>query len=448
MKNEIKCPKCGEIFQVDEEGYAAIVKQVRDSEFTKEVSERVENEVELAEQKVKSKFDKELFEKQEQITNLENKLENAKAEKENAIVLTKAEKDNEISKLKNELDKANSEKELAVKNAEDKLKKELSDKNGEIKDLEHKLDNADKEKELALKNIESKYKDELSEKKEELSNMETRYEVQLQMQKEEIERLKDFKQKLSTKMVGESLEQHCEIEFNKFRALGFQNSYFAKDNDAKTGSKGDYIFREEDIDGTPIVSIMFEMKNESDTTGKKHKNEDFLKELDKDRREKGCDYAVLVSMLESDNDFYNQGIVDMSHKYPKMFVIRPQFFVPMIALIRNMALGSLEYIREISYLRAQNVEVRKFYDNLGIFKDSFTTTAKNFHDRFEEAIKGIDSAIKNLEKVKDSLLTSKKHLSAAENKVEKLSIDDLTKNSPNLKEQFKSLLITDKSKKK
>ena len=416
---EIKCPSCGKVFQVDEDGYSKIVEQVRNEEFEKALTERVDSAVELAKSKAEKNFNDILNEKENTINKLNAQIENTKIEKE-----------------------------LAVKNTEDKLKKELSDKNDEIKDLEHKLDNADKEKELAVKDIESKYKDELSEKKEELSNMETRYEVQLQMQKEEIERLKDFKQKLSTKMVGESLEQHCEIEFNKFRALGFQNSYFAKDNDAKTGSKGDYIFRELDIDETEIVSIMFEMKNESDTTSTKKKNEDFLKELDKDRREKKCNYAVLVSMLESDNDFYNQGIVDMSHKYPKMFVIRPQFFIPMIALIRNMALGSLEYIRKISYLQAQNVEVRRFYENLGIFKSSFTTTAKNFHERFEEAIKGIDAAINNLEKVRDSLLKSKKHLSAAEKKVDKLSIDDLTKNSPNLKEQFESLLITDKSKKK
>ena len=427
---EIKCPKCKAVFQVDEASYADIVKQVRDSEFTKEVSERVKNEVELVKSKAEKEFDKELFEKQEKINELESKLNNAKSEKENAVALTKAEKDNEISELKSQLDKAETEKKLAVKGVEDKLKEQLKEKETELMQLQNK-------KELIIK------EQELNE-----INIRRDYDSQLRAKDEIIAFYKDFKAKLSTKGIGESLEKFCEQEFENLRSTAFRNAYFKKDNEVKEGSKGDYVFREHDIDGTPIVSIMFEMKNEADETATKHKNEDFLDKLNKDRKNKGCDYAVLVSMLESDNDFYNRGIVDMSHKYPKMFVIRPQFFIPMIALIRNMAMDSIDNIRELVMLRNQNSDMVAFNKNLEIFKGSFNTTAKNYHKKFGEAIKGIDNAIESLKKIRDALSTSDKHLTAAENKVEDLNIKKLTKDSPLLQAQFNSMLITDKGKSK
>ena len=426
---EIKCPKCGEVFQVDEAGYAAIVKQVRDSEFTKEVEQRIENAVEIAKSKAEKTFDKAISEKDAEINELKAQIKDEQAENKLALQEALAKKEKEITELKSELKKAETEKELAVNEAKSDLKEQLAKKEVELTELKNEKNLIIKEKELTENNIRDDYK------------------AQLRAKDEMIAFYKDFKAKQSTKMLGESLEQHCEIEFNQFRDFGFRNSYFEKDNDAKSGSKGDYIFKEYDNDGNLIVSIMFEMKNEADTTASKHKNDDFLKELDKDRREKGCEYAVLVSMLEADSDLYNRGIVDKSHKFEKMYVIRPQFFIPMITLIRNMAMGSIDYIREIAYLKAQNVDIRSFYDNLNVFKDSFTKTADNYHKKFDEAISGIESAIKSLEKIKKALEVSKGHLKTAENKVEDLSIKKLTKDSPLLQAQFNSMLITDKKKK-
>lgn len=426
---EIKCPKCGEVFQVDEAGYAAIVKQVRDKEFNKEVDERIENAVEIAKSKAEKTFDKAISEKEAEISDLKAQIKDEQAENKLALQEALAKKEKEITELKSELKKAETEKVLAVNEAKSDLKEQLAKKEVELTELKNEKNLIIKEKELTENNIRDDYK------------------AQLRAKDEMIAFYKDFKAKQSTKMLGESLEQHCEIEFNQFRDFGFRNSYFEKDNDAKSGSKGDYIFKEYDNDGNLIVSIMFEMKNEADTTASKHKNDDFLKELDKDRREKGCEYAVLVSMLEADSDLYNRGIVDKSHKFEKMYVIRPQFFIPMITLIRNMAMGSIDYIREIAYLKAQNVDIRSFYDNLNVFKDSFTKTADNYHKKFDEAISGIESAIKSLEKIKKALEVSKGHLKTAENKVEDLSIKKLTKDSPLLQAQFNSMLITDKKKK-
>ena len=420
---EIKCPKCGEVFQVDEAGYAAIVKQVRDSEFNKELSDRTQNAAQIARAEAEKDFNEELKKRETVINELRIQLEKEISNSRKLLADEMSKKEKAILSLESQLKNADIQKNLAVNEAQQELKEKLAEQENEITKLKVEKESVE-------------------------NSLKVEYEVQLRAKDEEIAFYKDFKAKESTKMLGESLEQHCEIEFNKLRATGFRNSYFEKDNDAKTGSKGDYIFRENDEDGTPIVSIMFEMKNEADTTASKKKNEDFLKELDKDRREKGCEYAVLVSMLEADNELYNTGIVDMSHKYPKMYVIRPQFFIPMITLIRNMALGSVDYIREIARLKAQNVDVRSFYDNLNIFKESFTKNAENYHKKFDEAITGIDNAIKSLEKIKKALTVSEGHLNAASNKVDSLSIEKLTKDNPTMREKFNELGLPDKSKKK
>ena len=427
---EIKCPKCGEVFQVDEAGYAAIVKQVRDKEFNKELDERIESAIELAKSKAEKELSKALNEKEAEITELKAKIKDEQNENKLALQEALAQKEKDIAELNSKLENAKNEKELAVNKAKEELKEQLAEKETELMQLQNK-------KELIIK------EQELNE-----INIKRDYESQLRAKDDMIAFYKDFKTKLSTKGLGESLEKFCEQEFENLRSTAFRNAYFKKDNEVKEGSKGDYVFREHDIDGTPIVSIMFEMKNEADETATKHKNEDFLDKLNKDRENKKCDYAVLVSMLESDNDFYNRGIVDMSHKYPKMFVIRPQFFIPMIALIRNMAMDSIDNIRELAMLRNQNSDIVAFNKNLEIFKDSFNTTAKNYHNKFAEAIKGIDKAIASLQKIRKDLEVSDGHLQTAENKVENLDIKKLTKDSPLLQAQFNSMLITDKGKSK
>ena len=278
-------------------------------------------------------------------------------------------------------------------------------------------------------------------------SLKEQYEIQLKLKDEAIEQYKDFKAKLSTKMVGESLEQHCEIEFNKNRALGFQNAYFEKDNDSKNGTKGDYIFREVDDDGVEILSIMFEMKNETDTMGAKKKNEDFFSKLDKDRREKNCEYAVLVSLLEPDNEYYNEGIVDVSHRFEKMYVIRPQFFIPIITILRNASLRSIEVKKELAVIKAQNIDISNFESDMNDFKSKFFKNVKDASARFDDAISGIDKAIKNLQDIKEALILSEKHLNSANNKVEDLSIQKLTRNNPTMKAKFDALKLEDKKKK-
>lgn len=388
---EIKCPKCGEVFQVDDSGYAAIVKQVRDSEFAAEITRRekaLENEkqnaVELAINKTATKSQQEL-----------------------------AEKSTEIERLKGELQLSRANSDLAVKNA-------VMEKDALILELKGQIARRDSEqavKEQALV---------------------TQYEAQLKFKDEEIERYKDFKAKQSTKMVGESLEQHCEIEFNKLRATGFQNAYFEKDNDARTGSKGDYIFRESK-DGVEFISIMFEMKNQNETTATKHKNEDFFKELDKDRREKNCEYAVLVSLLEEDNELYNTGIVDVSHRYEKMYVIRPQFFIPLITLLRNAALNSLKYKTELSVIKNQNLDITHFEEDMNDFKEKFGRNFRIASEKFQKAIDEIDKTIDHLQKTKDALLSSENNLRLANNKAEELTIKRLTKNNPTMQQKFAEL---------
>ena len=391
--HEIKCPNCGKAFTVDEAGYAAILAQVRSSEFDEELHARLEQ----VEKEYKSNL----------------KLTEEKTRNEALSELNS--KNEEIAKLKTELKNAETEKKLALSEA--------------VAPMERKLDKA----EADFKNFEAQAK--LREQ-----SIKDQYEGALRLKDEEIERWKDAKAKLSTKMVGETLEQHCEIEFNKLRATGFQNAYFEKDNEvSETGSKGDYIFRECDENGIEIISIMFEMKNENETTATKHKNEDFLKELDKDRREKKCEYAVLVSLLESDNELYNSGIVDVSHKFPKMYVIRPQFFIPIITLLRNAAMNSLAYKNELAVIRNQNIDITHFEENIEAFKEGFARNYELASRKFKSAIEEIDKTIVHLQKTKDALLSSENNLRLANNKAEDLSIKKLTRGNETMQKKFEEI---------
>ena len=407
---EIKCPKCGEVFQVDESGYSAIVKQVRDKEFSKEIQSREtqfesekDNAVQLARLEAEKAFNEKLSQKEAELNQTE--------------IL----KDKEIADLRNQLATFDKDKELEIHKLVTKLNTELTEKDNHIAML--KGEKALTEKECQLKE----------------QSLKDQYEEKLRFKDEEIARYKDFKSKLSTKMVGESLEQHCEIEFNQLRATGFKNAYFEKDNDAKTGSKGDYIFRDKDENGIEFISIMFEMKNEMDTTSTKKKNEDFLKELDKDRREKNCEYAVLVSLLEPESELYNSGIVDMSHRYPKMYVIRPQFFIPIITLLRNAAGNSLEYRKELEIIKAQNIDISNFESEMNDFKDKFSRNFRLASEKFQKAIDEIDKTIDHLQKTKEALLSSENNLRLANSKAEDLSIKRLTKNNPTMEAKFEEL---------
>ena len=403
---EIKCPHCGQVFQVDESGYASIVQQVRDSEFHKELERR---EAELREKNESSV----------KIARMEQeKVSAEEIERKNARI---AEMDKEIQALKARLDGAETEKKLAVTEAVQEKDRELADRALSITELEGKLESKAAESELREKSLRDQY------------------ESALKMKDEQIEYYKDFKARQSTKMVGESLEQHCQNQFNQIRMTAFPNAYFEKDNDARSGSKGDFIFREASEDGTEYISIMFEMKNEMDETATKHKNEDFFKELDKDRREKNCEYAVLVSMLEADNDLYNNGIVDVSYRYEKMYVIRPQFFIPMITLLRNAALNSLKYQRELQVVKNQQLDILHFEENMNSFKNAFAKNYDLASRKFEDAINEIDKSIRQLEKVKEALTSSERNLRLANDKAQDLSIKKLTKNAPSVKEMFDEL---------
>ncbi len=428
VKHTIECPKCHEIFQVDEAGYAAIVKQVRDEEFSNELKDRQaqyekdkENALQVVKLEAEKNFQNKLSEKEKEIADLKAKLESEKLTKNSAIKETEAEKDKQIAELKNKLDSFNKDKQIEINEIINKKDAELVKKDNEISELkgQQKID----EKEYQIKE----------------QHLKDKYEVQLQCKDEEIARYKDFKAKLSTKMLGETLEQHCEISFNQLRATGFDSAYFEKDNDAKSGSKGDYIFRDYDPDGSEYISIMFEMKNEADNTEKKKRNEDFFKELDKDRTQKKCEYAVLVSMLEPENELYNTGIVDVSHKYEKMYVVRPQFFIPIITLLRNAAKKSIQYKNELALVKSQNIDISNFEDEMNNFKEKFMKNVKDAGARFNEAITGIDKTIKTLQGIKDALLLSEKHLNSANNKVEDLSIKRLTKNNPTMQAKFEEL---------
>lgn len=425
---EIKCPKCGEVFQVDESGYSAIVQQVRDKEFSKELKSREvqfelekDNAVQLAKLAIEKDLSEKLIQKDSEIAKLKADITTEQISKKSEISETIAQKDKEIVELKNKLASFDKDKELELTKLVNKMNTELSEKDNCIA----KLNN---EKELTQK--ESQLKEQ---------SLKDQYEEKLRFKDEEIARYKDFKAKLSTKMVGESLEQHCEIEFNKLRATGFQRAYFEKDNDAKTGSKGDYIYRESDPEGGEFISIMFEMKNEMDSTSTKKKNEDFLKELDKDRKEKKCEYAVLVSLLEPENELYNTGIVDMSHRYPKMYVIRPQFFIPIITLLRNASLNSLEYRKELAVIKAQNIDVSNFEAQMNDFKEKFAKNYELASRKFKTAIEEIDKTIDHLQKTKEALLSSENNLRLANNKAEDLTIKRLTRNNPTMEAKFAEL---------
>lgn len=409
---EIKCPKCGEVFQVDESGYAQIVSQVRDNEFYKELERRKKQLDQSRESDLKM-----LLMEQEQKLNTEINKKKDEIQKKEREILSK---EQEIAKLHAEVDKSGTERELAVAKAVQQKNQELSEQTAEITRLKGELDLQKRENEIAENHLLEKHKDELK------------------IRDEEIERLKDFKARQSTKMVGESLEQHCLGQFNAIRMMSFPNAYFEKDNDARSGSKGDFIFRES-ADGTEFISIMFEMKNEVDTTATKHKNEDFFKELDKDRNEKNCEYAVLVSLLEGDSELYNNGIVDVSYKYPKMFVVRPQFFIPLISLLRNAALDALKYRQELQVVRNQQVDIRNFEENMNTFKEGFARNYRLASDKFKTAIDEIDKTIQHLQKTKEALLSSENNLRLANNKAEDLSIKRLTKNAPSVKAMFDEL---------
>lgn len=396
---EIKCPKCGEVFQVDEAGYASIVKQVRDKEFGEELQKR----------------EKTFREEREQAVKL------AKAETEKEYQHALAEKEKTIAGLEAKLREGETKQLLAVTQAVSEKDRQIQEKERRIYELSGTIENEKKEAQFKAQALKEQY------------------EEKLRWKDEEIAHYKEFKARQSTKMVGESLEKHCETEFNRLRATGFQNAYFEKDNDAKTGSKGDYIFRETDPDGIEIISIMFEMKNEMEETATKKKNEDFLKELDKDRREKNCEYAVLVSLLEADSELYNSGIVDMSHRYEKMYVIRPQFFIPMITLLRNAAMRSLECRQELALIRNQNLDISRFEDDMNEFKDKFSRNYRIASDKFKKAIEEIDKTIDHLQKTKDALLSSENNLRLANNKAEDLTIKRLTAKNPTMAAKFAEL---------
>lgn len=400
---EIKCPKCGQVFQVDESGYAAIVKQVRDKEYSKDLEAR--------EQQFKSEK--------------ENALQIAKMEAEKELNEKLSQKDEEIRKLKTQLSDFDKDKEIEIQKLTAKMNTELTEKNDKINELTHSQELKEKEAQLREQNLKEKYENELK------------------FKDGEIERYKDFKARLSTKMLGETLEQHCEISFNQLRATAFQGTYFEKDNDARTGSKGDYIFRDFDPEGGEYISIMFEMKNEADMTATKKKNEDFFKELDKDRNEKNCEYAVLVSMLEPDNELYNSGIVDVSHRYKKMYVIRPQFFIPIITLLRNAAMNSMQYKRELAMIRTQNIDVTNFESALFDFKDKVQRNLQLANDKYTSAIEEIDKIIERLTKTKEMLGSWQKNVRLANDKAEDLTIKKLTRNNPTMQAKFDALKLPD-----
>lgn len=416
--NEIICPHCKKAFKIDEAGYADILSQVRNQEFEKELHDRLEiaekdkeSAVKLAEAEAKNGLQADMSKKDAELAEL-------KAENNVLVSELKAEKDAEIARLQAKIESTETEKKLAVTEAVNKVEKERDE-------LANKLENKDTEKQLLETSLKSEY------------------EVRLKSKDEEIALYKDMKSKLSTKMIGESLEQHCETEFNRIRATAFPNAYFEKDNDASSGSKGDYIYRESDADGNEIISIMFEMKNEGDETATKKKNEDFLKELDKDRNEKKCEYAVLVTLLEADSDLYNTGIIDASHKYPKMYVIRPQFFIQMITLLRGAALNSMKYKSELALVKAQNIDVTNFEDQLNDFRDSFGRSYRLASERFQDAVANIDKSIAQLQKTKENLLKSEDHYRIANNKADDLTVKKLTRGNPTMKAKFDEPKKTD-----
>jgi len=407
---DIICPSCKTSFKLDDAGFADIVKQVRDNQFSEELNHRLA----IAE---KEKFNAVMLAE----ANLKNTLQQELSKKEQEISALKSRKELELEQIRAKVVQAEQEKRQAVLEATRTIEKERDG-------LLNQLSNKEVERQLQEKSIQEQFNQKL------LTKEET-----IKMKDDEIARLKDFKQKLSTKMVGESLEQHCEVEFNKLRATGFQNVYFEKDNDASSGSKGDFIYRENDQNGNEILSIMFEMKNEGDETATKKKNEDFFKELDKDRNEKKCEYAILVSMLEADNELFNNGIVDVSHKYKKMYVIRPQFFIPIITILRNAALNSMQYKEELAIIRNQNIDITNFEEKINDFKSGFSRNYDLASRQFKTAIEEIDKTMNHLQKTKEALLASVNNLRLANSKTEDLTIKKLTHGNPTMKAKFDGL---------
>ncbi len=427
--HEIICPHCGKAFKIDEAGYADILKQVRDSDFDTQLHARLElaeqdkrNAVELAQAKLAAESQRDAAAKDAEIQNLKAKLDAGEVARKLAVTEALSVVEKQRDALANELQQAKHEKQAATHLAEAKsaneLQKAAAEKDAAIQDLKAKLERAALEKQLAEKSLKDKY------------------ETQIKDRDDAIERLKDMKARLSTKMVGETLEQHCETEFNRIRATAFPKAYFEKDNDARSGSKGDYIFRDLDEAGTEIVSIMFEMKNENDRTATKNKNEDFLKELDKDRIEKGCEYAVLVSLLEPDSELYNTGIVDVFHRYPKMYIIRPQFFIPMITLLRNAAMHALKYKSELALVKAQSIDITNFENDLETFKTAFSKNYDLASKRFQTAIDEIDKSIDHLQKTKEALIGTDRNLRLANDKAQDVTIKKLTKGNPTMAAKF------------
>ncbi|MBR2669089.1 MAG: DUF2130 domain-containing protein [Solobacterium sp.] len=488
--NQIRCPHCGEVFTIDETNYNSIVKQIRDHEFNEELQRR-ENDLRekmnaqfevvqsgnqqkanermaAAEREFTQVFvkkDAEISELTQQIAVLREQLAHAQTEKESAVKETIALKENEVVMTLNEYKEkiAKLENDLSARDQEAKaqLAVEMEKKNADIALLNNQLNAKETEKQLAVQKAISdlkaekdteiqKYRSQLDNLRSESAlkedNMRSHYEemissrdLEIANQKELVKQYKDFKARQSTKMVGESLEQHCSYEFNKYRMTMFPKAYFEKDNDIRTGSKGDFIFRDYDEDGTEIISIMFEMKNENETTATKHKNEDFFRELDKDRNEKNCEYAVLVSMLEADSDLYNEGIVDVSYRYPKMYVVRPQFFIPIISILNNAAKNATSYKKMYLAERNNNLDIKNFEDNMLAFKDAFSKNYELASRKFQTAIEEIDKTIDHLQKTKDALLSSDRNLRLANNKAQDLSIKKLTRNAPSVAAKFEEI---------
>lgn len=419
--NDIICPNCKKTFKVDEAGFADILKQVRDHQFEEELTNRLaladkekKNAIQLAEANLKNALQKDFADKEKQLTEQQ-------ANSHARLAKKIAQKEAELAEMKSKIENAETQKKYEVSEAIKNVEKERDA-------LANSLKIQETEKQLLEKSIREQFNNKLSVKDE-----------TIKMKDDEIARLKDFKQKLSTKMVGETLEQHCEAEFNKLRATAFQNAYFEKDNDAKQGSKGDFIYRETDNEGNEIISIMFEMKNENDETSTKKRNEDFFKKLDKDRTDKNCEYAVLVSLLEAENEFYNTGIVDVSHKYEKMYVVRPQFFIPIITLLRNAAMNSLKYKQELNIMRNQNIDITKFEEKIDAFRKGFAYNYDLASRKFKTAIDEIDKTINHLNKTKEALLSSENNLRLANNKADDLTIKKLTYGNPTMKAKFDDL---------
>lgn len=437
--NEIKCPHCQTVFTIDENSYADIVSQVRNKEFAEDVHKQLEfakkqfeTEKALAKEQEKRLYDEERANFEQKILSLELALKNADVKEEKNVQEALHQKEKEFNALQAELDQLKQQLQFKKVELSQKFQEDLHAKERTILELKQEKELQQKEQEVQQTALKEKYELELSSKKDQ-------FELELKAKDEAIAFYKDFKAKQSTKMVGESLEQHCEIEFNRLRMTAFPRAEFGKDNDAKTGSKGDYIYREYDENGIEILSIMFEMKNENDETATKKKNEHFFKELDKDRHEKQCEYAILVSLLEADNELYNTGIVDVSYQYPKMYVVRPQFFIPIITLLRNAALNSLQYKQELALMRDQHIDITHFEEDLETFKKGFARNYELASKKFQTAIDEIDKTIKSLEKTKAALLSSENNLRLANNKAEDLTVKKLVKNNPTMKQRFEEL---------